>query len=379
MARFSRFLFVFIIICSLWQGKDAAAQTGSLKIDLQYFIPPDQISVIFFSDFNLMKSNSGPPIFQVTLHNYSEADKQVVLRFDFLSERFNNAAIVEGKTKPFTLRPGNPITLTNLEITGDTHPDVRLEYFRSNSELMGKLQNSLARIGRLPNDVYTYRLVLEEEQDPGQNNDEVEAKFFIENPTRIDLLGPGTVAMQSDCQQVFTAQPTFRWQGNGEKYILTVCEVLPTNSSPEDVMQNEPRAQLTLVKDKDFYGTPVVVYPATGVWPLVPGKTYYWQVQAIEQSISNEVAISSEIWCFRVAGIDDPTRDVLLEALFRELVALFAGTPFADLLGPNGPLQGYSMTGMFRANGRPISMEELRTLLIELRRSDKKIIDVRVY
>ena len=193
--------------------------------------------------------------------------------------------------------------------------------------------------------------------------DEFIKEFDISNPTTIDLFGPGLLVNKDFCPDVFSSFPQFSWNSNAVKFILTVCQVEDENVSPEDVMQNEPRARITIERGIDFFSTPSIVYPSVGVLPLLEGRTYYWQVQAVVESPGGEVFLPSEIWCFRVARLDDATRRLMSSGILNVLRTLLAGTPYENILDEGGPLDGFGPTGKIKFNGRDVDMFDLIELI----------------
>ncbi len=336
------------------------AQNSDLIIEKQFFINP---RVLFLSDFNITQSGSTQPLFRVTLRNRGASTKLVVLLFRLISRSHPNDPIVEAKTRPFPLSPTEPISITNLDITQNRLPDIKLEFFRYNRKVAKKLQDAILRSGRLPTDTYDIVIRLQEFSNPS-NSEQVVETISVLNPTRLDLLRPGNHADRGRCREVFSTQPQFQWLSNADRFEFTVCEALPTNSSPEDVMQNEPRARLYLERGKDFIGTPSVVYPSTGVWPLEPGKTYYWQVVAEIETVNGVLRIPSEIYCFRVAKLEDVNQQIIDRSVRNALRRLLAGTRYRRVLAPNGPLSDYLATGRISLNGRKLDVSDLNTLIL---------------
>ncbi len=369
-------LFLTYVFFSIASG--LSAQSPDFAIEEQFFASPE---VVYLSDFNITQSGSNTLLFRVTLRNLTPEVKKVILTFKLTSQRYANTPIVEAVSEPFDLSPNNPISITNLDITNNTLPDIRFGPVHYNQQIADEINEAIKKTGRLPNDVYIITLLLAEVQNPS-NNRKLEHALSITNPTRIDLVGPGHLATSGDCPQVFTNQPQFQWQSNANKFILTVCEELPTNSSPEDVMQNEPRAQLTLQRGRDFFGSPSLVYPAVfpgaRVWPLEGGKTYYWQVKAVIQSPSEEILLPSEIWCFRVAKLDDIGRQIMHKSVMIALKNILAGTPFSDVLDPNGPLKGFTITGVIYLNGRRINVSNINALISKFTSGNAKIINISI-
>jgi hypothetical protein len=162
--------------------------------------------------------------------------------------------------------------------------------------------------------------------------------------------------------------PQFKWDSNADRFLITVCEVMPTNSSPEDVMQNQPRLQKMLCRgslrgqdlqcQEFFDGSPAFIYPP-GELPLEYGKTYYWQVQALLDVPSGEMRLPSEIWCFQISAIGDPGTEILLQ----QLLSLLNSGDFEALFREGGPLHGFRLTGAAALNGRRLNLTELITFL----------------
>lgn len=370
--------FIVVFALTLWslqEGAPAFAQVSSgLRIEKEFLISPE---ILFLSDFNITKTGSTTPFFRIRLINDSRIKRNVILTFKIVAPKYSALPLISAKTRPFPLEPGKPISLTNIDIARGNIPGGGLQYFRYNKNAAKKLETAVLRSGRLPNSKYELILKLEDVSNPN-SFDQLREQLAITNPTRVDLLGPGRFATLRECQPVYTTQPQFRWLSTARKFIFTVCEKLPTNTSPEDVMQNEPRARLIVERGKDFQGSPNLVYPAVGVWPLLPGKTYYWQVQAVVETLSGEVYIPSEIWCFTIPRVDDVNRQLINRSVRSALGRLLARGGFRKLLDPNGPLKGYQATGEIYLNGRKLSVTDLNKLLVKFMREGSEIVDITI-
>lgn len=337
--------------------------------------------VVFLTNFNILQSpNSADdaPLFRVTLTTTRDEPTNVKLRFT-LARQKDSEFIVEAESKPFLFSSAqSPLTITNIDITSGTGLNIKLAFLNYNAEVAKELQDAILRTGRLPNDRYTLKVELIVLDIPDANPPPIVEIIDISNPTTLDLFGPGGPVSRDFCQDVFTTFPQFSWNSNADKFILTVCQVTPENASPEDVMQNEPRARLTIQRDVDFFGTPSVVYPASGVWPLQEGQTYYWQVQAIVEAPGADVVIPSEIWCFRIPRLDAAARQVMGASTLNLLRALLSGTPFEYLIAEDGPLHGYIPTGTMRFNNRQIGIFDLIELIKSANAGQLKIVNSKV-
>ena len=196
----------------------------------------------------------------------------------------------------------------------------------------------------------------------------------IKEPASVDLIGPGVPVGQGDFYpEVHTDFPQFSWASNADRFILTVCEVMPYNASPEDVMQNEPRAQLTLERGKDFFGSPSFLYPSTGVFPLEEGKTYYWQIQTVVSSPSGDIFLPGEIFVFKMAKMDAAMKQILSASIMEAFIAILKGTEYEYVLEPDGPIAGYMPSGVLKIKGKDATIYDLNALLPDFLAKIKKV------
>ncbi len=349
-------------------------QSSDLRVEKEFFVNP---RVILLSDFNFTGSGSSRPLFRVTLRNLGPQTKMVVLGFQVRSRKRPDRPIVEAQSLPFPLSPNNPIRITNIDLVRNRLKNIKLRYFRYNEEVAQNLRRAILRRGRLPNDVYEIIVRLEEANN-SNNRDQIVEALVINNPTRVDLLSPGRIADRGRCSVVYTRQPQFQWLSNADRFIFTVSEALPTNTSPEDVMQNRPHARIILKRGKDFQGAPSIVYPSTGVRPLVEGRTYYWQVIAQIETPNGFIDIPSEIWCFQLARLNDVNRQIVDRSVRSSLRRLLAGSRFSQLLGPRGPLKDFQATGVIFLNGRKIEITNLNAFLSNFLTQKPEIVSVSI-
>lgn len=239
-----------------------------------------------------------------------------------------------------------------------TNPDVSIENFSYNSESVEDINNVILKTGRLPSGTYYFNITLIDTQNPSAPPLLERREFEISNPTTLDLISPGAPVGGSECFAQFGLLPQFKWDSNADRFLITVCEAMPTNSSPEDVMQNEPRLQRLVQRGSDFFGSPSFLYPPGGL-PLEYGKTYYWQVQAVIDVPSGEMRLPSEIWCFQISAIGDPGAEIMLQ----QLLSLLNSDDFEALFREGGPLHGFRLTGAAALNGRRLNLTELLTFL----------------
>ncbi len=305
--------------------------------------------IIRLADFNITGSGSVSRLFDLRVTGIT-VPTNVIIRFQLTSDRFPAAPIVSAVSRPIAVTP--PIyTVTYDELKRRSQVDY-------NDRAVQEITDAVLQTGKLPAGTYIFTLDVSDARQPNVVNDSRQETLTIFNPTTLDLISPGAPVGNRECVAQFGLLPQFKWSSNADRFQLTVCEVLPGNASPEEVMQNQPRLQQIVQRGADFAGAPSFIYPPAAL-PLQFGKTYYWQVQALINAPSGETRLPSEIWCFQINALNNPGNNVLLQQLLNalnsaDLNALFQG---------NGPLQGFTPTGAVTMNGRRLELLELLNLL----------------
>jgi len=322
------------------------------QLSLSLALAPElrNAQIIRVSDFNITGSGSVSRLFDLIVNNQSTVSTNAILRFEMASGRFSGTPIVVAVSRPFPVAPGaNSFTYQNIARGGD------VDY---NANVVKELTDAILQTGRLPNDVYTFTLSVSDARQPNVVLDKISETLTIITPTTVDLFFPGAPVGNGECAAQFGLLPQFKWDSNANRFLLTVCEVLPNNTSPEEVMQNVPRLQRVVQRGIDFMGTPSLIYPS-GSLPLEYGKKYYWQIHALIQTPSGETRLPSEIWCFKISAPGNLSG----AAAVQQLLALLGSSELEALFRDGGPLQGYLPTGAITINGKRIELAELLALL----------------
>ncbi len=329
-----------------------AFKPAHAQLSLNLLLTPElrNAQILRVSDFNITGSGSVSRLFDLTITNNSGSPLNAFLRFEFLSDHFPNTPIVVAISQPFPISPGSQIF---------TYPDItRNGNVVYDAEALDELTEVILKTSRLPTGTYTFNLSIFDTRQPNAPQASQQQTLTISNPTTLDLISPGAPVGGSECFAQFGLLPQFKWDSNADRFLISVCEALPTNSSPEDVMQNEPRLQRLVQRGSDFFGSPSFLYPPGGL-PLEYGKTYYWQVQATLDVPSGEVRLPSEIWCFQISAIGDPGTEIMLQ----QLLSLLNSGDFEALFREGGPLHGFRLTGAAALNGRRMNLSELLNFL----------------
>ncbi len=341
--RRGRTVFIAVhLFFSLLAFRPAQAQ---LSLSLQLTPELQNAQILRVSDFNITGSGSVSKLFDLRITN-TGAPTVVTLRFQLTSDRFGGAVIVDAFSQQFNIPTGTrTLTYQDLTLGG------RIEY---DAESLKELTDTILKIGRLPTGIYTFTVIAEGPSVRASDDQQI----VVSNPTTLDLISPGAPVGGSECFAQFGLLPQFKWDSNADRFLITVCEAMPSNSSPEDVMQNVPRLQQQVQRGVDFFGSPSFIYPSGGL-PLEYGKTYYWQILAMIDAPSGEVRLPSEIWCFQISALGNPGGEIMLQ----QLLSLLSSGDFDALFRAGGPLHGFKPTGAASLNGRRLSLNELMTFM----------------
>jgi len=182
----------------------------------------------------------------------------------------------------------------------------------------------------------------------------------VNNPTAVNLMTPGSIP--GDEEVILTTYPRFQWESLANKFQLTICEKLPEDIIPEEVMNKLPHYQ-AIIENQTFHE-----YLTSGVRPLESGHTYYWQIKALIPTSCGIKEIESDIWGFTVLGSSE------LNALLLEIGELLS----AEYKGVLDRLQNYRLTGKIVIGGRTVSIDELRSYFQGFRTGKYKITNVNV-
>ncbi len=319
------------------------------------------VQMFFMNDLDLNNPGNNPLLFWVRIRNDAR-QRRVTISLKIVSQKYG--VLAEGVSTPFLLKPDTLIELDNRKLAQGQGP-FELKDYALNEENLTKLRNAILSTGLLPSDHYAFLLKIQDVQEPAVEN-EKDISLDITNPTVVDLVSPGVSVGSASLPTVYTRQPQFVWNSNASTFVLTVCEKLPSDSSPEEVMENVPRYK-GVVHGNAF------LYPASGAYPLESGKTYYWQLEALVQTSRGSQKLKSEIWGFKIARSEAPDRQFA-----EEQVRLFLQSEQLRNLLNAGALQGYKPTGVVFVNGRPVSMEDVQMILQKIESGQFKVLSVEI-
>ncbi len=181
----------------------------------------------------------------------------------------NGSEIFNGTSDQFTVQPGVPATIDNT----------RLLRFAEANFPNSSLKAQVVRTGRLPEGHYELCITIQNSANPSAlplvRN--VCASFDITYPDPPNLISPVNEQNVTDTYPVFTWTPVLNIPADYTvTYSLKVVEILDGQNPQTALDANIPQLE------QDNLTTTTLVYPIDGL-PLDTGKTYAWQITALDQ------------------------------------------------------------------------------------------------
>jgi len=359
--KMQKVIFPLLLLLCLTVGVSQA----QLKIDAGFF--NSDLEVFFLRDLDLTNPGSSPMLFWVNFTNTGAENRYVILSLEIQCDRYGSLA--SGKTRPFGLGHGVTRTITNRDL-GQSGSLFELDEYVI-ADAAKDLTRAILSTGSLPTDFYHFVLKIQDVNNPGIADSKT-IDLTITNPTTLELVSPGRIVDQGELPTLFTTLPQFVWDSNAGEFSFTVCEQLPSNSSPEDVMDNEPRFHTTIQNAKNL------IYPSSGAFPIEEGHTYYWQVKAIMMTTGGPVELKSEIWGFKIGSTQNVQLESQMIILRSALQGLLGDDAVNALFNEGGDLYQFLPTGVIFYKGRSLTIQELQTLAQQVNSGVLEIIDYHV-
>lgn len=333
--------------CVLGALLAAAPASAQVRVSMQWLYP---VETLFVSDFAPYGTGQQPDFLSVNLQN-GAGEQTIVLEVSVAQEHPLAQLVFRGSTAPFVLR--EPLRrVTNRDLASEGR-DVSIEDYE-----IGDDTDRITETGRFPSGRYVFAARVLTPQ--GIELDRSEVRVDLVNPTRVELLTPGT-PFGDPPPVVATPSPRFQWTPDeglvaaGAEYRL---RVVPVNgaASPEEAIQGFAAWEATTSATSALYPGSVTALP------LQPGGTYAWQVIRRVRTSGGSEDIASEIYWFRMAdataggGAAGPgdAASIPADLLLRQL---------AERLGMGDDLEGFRPTGQILVDGEPVSTEGLEALI----------------
>lgn len=356
---------------------------SELIIREQYFTSAEMFPISDFmtgTSFTAVDLTTHPLVFSMSLKNTSDDSVQVILEIVITSANFGAIATVI--TKPFWMTPHQIRTVTNRDFSEDgampPNDDIEIEHTENKwgddledvtdvSDLPPELQ-TIFNTGYFPTDTYFGLITMEDVDDrpPKYPTADFNKTITILNPTAINLIAPGGDP-SGPVEEIYTTFPLLQWESTARRFLLKICEKLPENTDPLEVMNNDPNYE---TPEGFPLAQPFYQIPTSGIRPFEPGHTYYWQVITKPLNPLQDFSLQSDIWAFRVAptgaGVDTDLMQVLafLEEIF--------GGGYTSLLSQ---VSDYSFTGL-TIGGQTASITDLNTILQRFRSDELEVVEI---
>ncbi len=337
------------------------------QITVQTTLVNQNLEMFFISNLDIFGPKSAPKIFQVVITKPYPGPTEVRLDFSIRSSNYGN--LLSAQTNPFWLEQ------TRTELSNRDLFSRNGMYSLQSPNITNaakKLKDHILATGKLPNDSYVFKVEISEISGGSPNSDQFQVD--ITNPKKLDLIFPGmpVTRRRGDCQEIFTNLPQFRWESDMRRFRVIIAEARP-GEDPESVLNQEPRFvgkfiinrrnMVNILPDdsptsrgfRELPGTSFQ-YPASGeILTLRPGKIYYWRVVGIVTSSNGDFKMESEIYCFRIAKLDQMGgRKQQMQFILRNIL----GSDYEKLFGEGGELEEYRATRVL-LNGESVTLGDL--------------------
>ncbi len=337
------FLFIAIVVASVptlfAQGLVVDITTATAPVDVLTIQDVDYVNTtspkwLFTIDVSIRSAVSETP---------SSVTATMRITMDVAmstGESFTGVSTYE--TVPFEIQGSR--SFTNLDLVS---PSIRRDYMVDETAKR-RLEQIALPTGFLPAGVYTFRVEVITPQT--KQSFYASFRFVLTSPSRLELVFP----LHKD--RTIGAYPLFQWTFDGPRSRIAVFEMLPHQTSLEEATNG--LAQLVSEVNSTSF-----LYPAAGVRPLEPGKTYVWYVEGLYGSTGGPGNVArSQLRSFTVAA---GGTNVALQSLLDDLEKSLGPTHKSvfdrireGLLSP---------TGQMTVDGRTISVDDLVHLINQFR------------
>ena len=284
---------------------------------------------------------------------------KVSLRIQNLAAlQLSDSDLAWAQSLPFTLQASEVLHVSNRDL-GQEGSRVSIDSGESGfDETTGEaLQDLILQTGLLPSGTFVFDIAMYDEFDQPILGAIDTHRLIVSNPTRVDLVGPGT-EFGGNLPVIATETPQFFWSpdafvsGLTSRFRIRVVKVEGA-ASAEEAMQGYATWEKT-VEDQT-----TEIYPSSvEAIALEPGQTYAWQVERLVETSSGTHELQSDIFWFK---LEDPSAGIVGAGVEEEVSTMI--TQIQDLQGLSSELEGYQPTGMVLVDGKPTDLNALRNLL----------------
>ncbi|MBX2991253.1 MAG: hypothetical protein KF749_08795 [Bacteroidetes bacterium] len=288
----------FPLFCILFLFAPLHAQTWNVTVFMQPFPSP------YLSDWE-----NNPTIGSLTITNNTSAPADAIIHLTI--RRSNGSTLASGNSNPVFIQPAVP-----TQINSDRFIDWNTVSYDAG------IRTQTIQTGRLPEGEYNACITLRDMSGTILATN-VCAPFTIVYPN------PPTLFLPMNGDTLHSAHPVFTWTPVNVppayqlRYVMRMVEILAGQTPHQALLAN------VVQFEDDNLLTTNLQYPV-GALTLEAGKTYAWQVQAVDQNGFPPAANQgrSEIWTFVTREIigQPPTHPPSGNPLFLKIVRASTGT-----------------------------------------------------
>ncbi len=357
--------------------------TLSAQIDFDVEFTPYVSYYLSVVDINTGESNV--PIFLAELQRTSSAPGTVLvdLEYEIIIDSdalgVHNETLVKIKTTdPLVLTA--PINLSNMDINlstaqiFDTNANpVSLRFTIDEKIELAKAHQMfsvIAQTGRLPNGIYTFRVLATTESGQVIERENV---LNINNTSTLQLISPGGALSDIEANEVYTSFPVFQWESDlcnipgGCEYFIRLAEFNPNEfSSVEQAIEATTRLPLDQGSGYESVGFDALSYqyPAVNAGDLEPGKIYVWQIKKVLPTTIGNEELLSDILAFKIAGGECASESSdNLTPTNMALISLIGENLFNGIFGDDGEAECFTLTDKITLNNETVDLALIQSLI----------------
>lgn len=349
--------------------------TCALEFEVEQ-IAPEVVTNLQLSQFDFEGTGLGPTLFKLTLNNLNDSKKYDDLELYYtltLSQGASTQRLYRGKSKLFSLE-ANSFTevLSNdfLRESGSSSP-IHL-YYVLESMAASPLKTNILNKGHIPAGTLTFSFELR-----GRNTSLSPAPLTvsIEYPRQVNPLYPG-IALGDNIGNRKVSSPSilFTWSSDLLPFMYAGC----THCASQDVFELELFRKSVYSDEQDLASMRPIFsrrlqnnsYLLNASIELERGQTYYWRVKGLLQGLSEGV-ITSPTFRFTYDKTESINQEELM-LLLRSILSYSQRENLIELIHSHGDEID------IKIDGKPISVEQLKSLEKALQKGSKKIHAVRV-
>ena len=358
-------LVLFLLICSSF---------AQPTLEFQLAPSLELAQIVYVSDFDFYQQGATQFLFQLTVNNRNPVTGY--LKFEI----YHNADLLaETQSNNFSLVQDESFTVSNIELNAGFFTPLGNQPIRfeksSTTNPSTDFEEEVLTGGRLPRGTYQFVVTFRFNNDQDQTSAPPVA-IFINNPSFIRPIMPGTRAGELYLEILYTQFPTFQFETDldftnpafleNPPFHVQIFKKLDQHASIDEVLTTQPHYD-------EWMSNVVFPYPAAAAQPLDEG-VYLWRIQLGMVTSSGTELIESPVFAFRV---EDPSRlgEIDDNGTKAEVMRILE-----DLLGNRGrnlaeALSDYNLTAI-RVNGETITKKRLYEIIEGYQGEERLISDI---